>query len=252
MEVTTRVFDIENDNALVSEKTVIDTIEAEDLDTGDDSPAASFINKPGKFVLLLFNNDTGGIAACLLRDGGQRSFLSIRCQPKEPTADDQPLDSGAIQVTLNGVEFTTANGLKVSGEDKSRTLVLGGLRDNQTYHAVLSVEDSEGESETRDLFLDALDKASFVIEVEDYNFNPGEFFDEPVVIPELDEDNMLNWDDNAYIATEGYLDIDYFDKNEIPQSVTHRYRPGDGVSTVPALELDRELFISAGGKDKGV
>ena len=106
------------------------------------------------------------------------------------------------------MEFTTANGLNVSGEDKSRTVVLGGLRDNQTYHAVLSVEDSEGESETRDLFLDALDKASFVIEVEDYNFNPGEFFDEPVVIPELDEDNMLNWDDNAYIATEGYLDID--------------------------------------------
>ena len=60
VEVTTRVFDIENDNALVSEKTVIDTIEAEDLDTGDDSPAASFINKPGKFVLLLYHNDTGG------------------------------------------------------------------------------------------------------------------------------------------------------------------------------------------------
>ncbi len=60
VEVTTRVFDIDNDNALVSEKTVIDTIEAEDLDTGDDSPAASFINKPGKFVLLLYHNDTGG------------------------------------------------------------------------------------------------------------------------------------------------------------------------------------------------
>ena len=131
-------------------------------------------------------------------------------------------------------------------------MVLGGLRANQTYHAVLSVEDSEGESETRDLFFDTLEKASFVIEVEDYNFNAGEYLDEPVVIPELDEDNMLNWDDNAYIATEGYLDIDYFDKNEIPQSATHRYRPEDGVSTAPALDLDREPFISAGGKDKGV
>ena len=59
VEVTTRVFDIENDNALISVKTVIDTIEAEDLDTRDDSPAASFINKPGKFVLLLYHNDTG-------------------------------------------------------------------------------------------------------------------------------------------------------------------------------------------------
>ena len=36
-------------------------------------------------------------------------------------------------------------GLKVTGDDKSRTVVLGGLRANQTYHAVLSVEDSEGE-----------------------------------------------------------------------------------------------------------
>ena len=47
-----------------------------------------------------------------------------------------------------------------------------------------------------------------MIEGEDYNFNAGEYLDEPVVIPELDEDNMLNWDDNAFIGTEGYLDID--------------------------------------------
>ena len=277
VEVTTRVFDIKNDNALVSEKTVIDTIETEELDTGDDSPAASFINKPGKFVLLLYHNDTGGSlpASSVTVDNARFSVfgasqrnqlpvisdvLPVTSSPFLPASteilftvtDDQPFDSGAIQVTLNGVEFTTANGLKVTGEDKSRTVVLGGLRPNQTYHAVLSVEDSEGESETRDLFFDTLEKASFVIEVEDYNFNAGEYLDEPVVIPELDEDNMLNWDDNAYIATEGYLDIDYFDKNEIPQSATHRYRPEDGVSTAPALDLDREPFISAGGKDKGV
>ena len=93
------------------------------------------------------------------------------------------------------------------------------------------------------MFFDTLSKDSFVIEVEDYNFSAGEYLDEPVVIPELDEENLLNWDDNAYIATEGYLDIDYFDKNEIPQSATHRYRPEDGVSTAPALDLDREPFI---------
>ena len=105
-------------------------------------------------------------------------FLPASTEISFTVTDDQLLDSGAIQVTLNGVEFTTANGLKVTGEDKSRTVVLGGLRDNQTYHAVLSVEDSEGESETRDLFFDTLDKASFVIEVEDYNFNAGEYLDE--------------------------------------------------------------------------
>ena len=34
MEVTTRIYDIENDGALLFEKTVVDTAEAEDLDTG--------------------------------------------------------------------------------------------------------------------------------------------------------------------------------------------------------------------------
>ena len=277
VEVTTRLFDIENDNALVSEKTVIDTIEAEELDTEDDSPAASFINKPGKFVLLLYHNDTGGSLPASSVTVGKTRFsvfgasqrnqlpvisdvLPVTSSPFLPASteisfvvtDDQPIDPGAIRVALNGVDFTTANGLKVTGEDKSRAVVLGGLRVNQTYHAVLAVEDSEGETETRDLFFDTLSKDSFVIEVKNYNFNVGEFLDETIVIPDLDEENLLNWDDNAYIATEGYLDIDYFDKNEIPQSATHRYRPEDGVSTSPALDLDREPFISAGGKDKGV
>ena len=60
VEVTTRVFDIENSNALLFEKTITDTPEADTLDTGDDSPAASFIGKPGNFVLLLYHNDGDG------------------------------------------------------------------------------------------------------------------------------------------------------------------------------------------------
>ena len=171
VEVTTRVFDIENDNALISEKTVIDTIEAGDLDTGDDSSAAGFINKPGKFVLLLYHNDTGGSlpASSVTVDNARFSvfgasqrnqlpvisdvlpetsspFLPASMEISFVVTDDQPLDPGAIRVTLNGVEFTSANGLKVTGEEKSRIITLGGLRANQTYHAVLTAEDSEGET----------------------------------------------------------------------------------------------------------
>ncbi len=81
------MFDIENDNALVSEKTVIDTIEAEDLDTGDDSPAASFINKPGKFVLLLYHNDTGGSlpASSVTVDNGLTTPVSPCSVPAKGT-----------------------------------------------------------------------------------------------------------------------------------------------------------------------
>ena len=213
MEVTTRVFDIENDNALVSEKTVIDTIEAEDLDTGDDSPA-SFINKPGSSFCFCTITILG-IAARLLRDGGQRRFsvfgASQRNQlPVIPTfaGDFQPVSTGfnrdfrlrspminsLIPVPSGHPEWRGSPQPTASryGRGQVTHRGFGRVRANQTYHAVLSVEDSEGESETRDCF-DTLDKASFVIEVEDYNFNAGEYLDEPVVIPELDEDNMLNW-----------------------------------------------------------
>ncbi len=53
VDVTTKVLDLENNQAVLFERTIPDTVEADVLDTGDDSPAASFIDRPGKFVLLL-------------------------------------------------------------------------------------------------------------------------------------------------------------------------------------------------------
>ncbi|GIT04605.1 MAG: hypothetical protein CM1200mP29_00160 [Verrucomicrobiota bacterium] len=45
-------------------------------DTGNDSPAASFIDKPGKFVLLLYHNDTNGSlpASSVTLDNAHASF----------------------------------------------------------------------------------------------------------------------------------------------------------------------------------
>ena len=91
-----------------------------------------------------------------------------------------------------------------------------------------------------------------MIEIEDFNFDGGEFIDSPIVIPELDEEGDLNWEDNSYQATEGYVDIDYFDNNADLNPATHRYRPNDGVATTPALDLLRGKFVDAGGNEKGV
>ena len=88
--------------------------------------------------------------------------------------------------------------------------------------------------------------------MEDFNFDGGEFIDSPIVIPEFDEEGDLNWEDNSYQATEGYVDIDYFDNNADLDPASHRYRPNDGVVTTPALDLLREKFVDAGGNEKGV
>ena len=166
--------------------------------------------------------------------------------------DDKGALLDGISVTLNGVLHTASSGLTIEGPDNARKVSLGGLQANRSYHAEIKVLDAEGESDTRYLFFDTFDKDSFVVEIEDYNFDGGDFIAKPVIIPELDEDGDLNWDENAYLGTEGYSDIDYSDKNEIPQEVNHRYRPFDGVATAPALDLDRPVFLDAGGKDKGV
>ena len=52
-----KVLDIENNNAVLFDQTSIDTPDADDFQTGADSPAAPFLGKPGNFVLLLYHND---------------------------------------------------------------------------------------------------------------------------------------------------------------------------------------------------
>ena len=183
-------------------------------------------------------------------------FLPASTKITFVVTDDQAIDPGAISVTLNGTRYTTANGLAVSGPDKAREVSLGGLQANVSYHAVLTAADSEGESDTRDLYFDTFNTDSFVVEVEDYNFtyeDYGEFIDDPKIVPEFDEDGEPNWVEGSYIGQAGEPGIDFFDT--ISGGIggpTHRYRPEDGVSTVAALDLARQKFIDAGGAQKGV
>ena len=58
--MTVKVLDIENNNAVLFEQVSTDTPDADDFQTGTDSPAAPFLGKPGNFVLLLYHNDTNG------------------------------------------------------------------------------------------------------------------------------------------------------------------------------------------------
>ena len=277
VDVTTKVMDLENNQAVLFEKTVTDTAEADVFDTGDDSPAASFIDRPGKYVLLLYHNDGSGSlpASSVTIDNAHASvsgasdknqlpvisgvtpatnspFLPTSTKITFVVSDDQAINPDGISITLNGTKYTTANGLAVVGADKAREVSLGGLQENVNYHAVLAAADSEGESDTRDLYFDTFSEDAFVIESEDYNFDYGEFIQNPVVISELDEDGEINWSESSYIAMEGGLLIDYFDNDVGLNPATHRYRPYDGVTTAPALDMARAKYTEAGGGTKGV
>jgi len=277
VEVTTRILDLDNNAAVIFEDTRIDSVEVEEFSTGDDDPAGSFIGKPGNFVLLVYHNDTNGSLppSTVTLDNAYVSISGALGKNKPPVIadvypatssnyinsdesisfivnDDQELEPSSVSVHLNGEKYTTANGLKVVVNGNSLEVSLGGLRKNENYHAILEAVDTEGESDARNLYFDTFNTDSFVIEIEDFNFDGGEFIDFPIVIPELDEEGDLNWEDNSYQATEGYVDIDYFDNNSDLNPASHRYRPNDGVATTPALDLLREKFVDAGGNEKGV
>ena len=277
VKVTTRILDLDNNGAVLFEDTRIDTAEVEEFSTGDDDPAGSFIGKPGNFVLLVYHNDTNGSLppSTVTLDNAYVSISGASDKNKPPVIadvypvtssnyinsnesisfivnDDQELESSGVSVHLNGEKYTTANGLKVVGNGNTLEVSLGGLRKDENYHAIFEVVDAEGESDVRNLYFDTFNADSFVIEIEDFNFDGGEFIDSPIVIPELDEEGDLNWEDNSYQATEGYVDIDYLDNNADLNPASHRYRPNDGVVTTPALDLLRKKFVDAGGNEKGV
>ena len=277
VSVTTRILDLDNNGAVLFEDTTIDTVEVEEFSTGDDDPAGSFIGKPGNFVLLVYHNDTNGSLppSTVTLDNAKVSVSGASEKNKPPVIadvypvassnyinsnerlsfivnDDQELKPSGVSVHLNGTKYTTANGLKAIPNGKILEVSLGGLRNDANYHAILEAVDAEGQKDIRNLYFDTFNSNSFVIEVEDFNFDGGEFIDSPIVIPEFDEEGDLNWEDNSYQATEGYVDIDYFDNNADLDPASHRYRPNDGVVTTPALDLLREKFVDAGGNEKGV
>ena len=277
VSVTTRILDLDNNGAVLFEDTTIDTVEVEEFSTGDDDPAESFIGKPGNFVLLVYHNDTNGSLppSTVTLDNAYVSVSGASGKNKPPVIadvypvassnyinsnerlsfivnDDQELEPSGVSVHLNGIKYTTANGLKAIPNGKILEVSLGGLRNDENYHAILEAVDAEGQKDIRNLYFDTFNSNSFVIEMEDFNFDGGEFIDSPIVIPEFDEEGDLNWEDNSYQATEGYVDIDYFDNNADLDPASHRYRPNDGVVTTPALDLLREKFVDAGGNEKGV
>ena len=277
VSVTTRILDLDNNGAVLFEDTTIDTVEVEEFSTGDDDPAGSFIGKPGNFVLLVYHNDTNGSLppSTVTLDNAYVSVSGASGKNKPPVIadvypvassnyiksnerlsfivnDDQELEPSGVSVHLNGIKYTTANGLKAIPNGKILEVSLGGLRNDENYHAILEAVDAEGQKDIRNLYFDTFNSNSFVIEMEDFNFDGGEFIDSPIVIPEFDEEGDLNWEDNSYQATEGYVDIDYFDNNADLDPASHRYRPNDGVVTTPALDLLREKFVDAGGNEKGV
>jgi hypothetical protein len=272
VSITGRVLDKGNNNALLWEKTVVDTMNADALVTGpaSDQPKEPFITK-GYFTLYLYQDYSAtaiedpyyvyydnavAIAPPVAANTAPsiseiqpdpfRNFLPQSSSISFKVSDDKPLADDKIALTLNGTKYTIANGLTLSAAGAERTATLSGkLTGNVNYQALIEVEDSEGLKASQTFYFDTFSPENLVIEVEDYNFSSGAFFDNPIVIPE-----DTGPQDNAYMDQTGTPQVDYNDTRTDFRDVP--YRPNDNVRMQHSLDMPRQKFVEAGGPDAGI
>lgn len=144
-----------------------------------------------------------------------------------------------IHVALNGSDITSQ--LAFAGTDAQRTVTLPALTANQVYRMDISVTDYASNLVTRTVNFNTFVNNLLFIEGEDYNFESGQFIDNPVLSSTPGPNNYLD-----RLGVEG---IDYHQTNTPAAAL---YRIGDQVGTALSTDFLRQTYLDAQVTDPGV
>lgn len=266
--IQARVLDKDADNAVIFDRTFVDTPGTDVLGKGTDSPAAPYTGK-GNFVLIgyadyaaggpdvyqvVLDNATistppavGNVPPSIseVTPAEFSNFLAPSAGVSFKVTDDKSVPDAGITLFLNGAAYGSTNGLVLGAAGTNRTAAFKGLQANINYDAVVQVVDADGATNQFAFSFDTFDPASFVVEAEDYNFDGGHYINNPVPIPETSQQA------NSYRGAIGTPDVDYKDQRTSPNS-KFVYRDSDFVGTKRTLDLPRQKFVAAGGADADV
>jgi hypothetical protein len=255
-----RVLDKDNNNQVIWDKTFADTPQADVLGTGTDNPPAPYIGASGNVVLYLYadgGQDPAGyqvvydnltvseppaaanqqpiISSVSPKDGA--AFLNAPVTLSFAASDDKDLPDAGISVSINGTLFTSTNGLVLSGPATNRTVTLSsGTVANANYLAQLVVTDSESVSVTNLVYFDTFTASNRIIELEDYNFGSGQYFDQPVPGPEG------AFVADSYAGQVGVEGVDFHETRTSPRAQDTLYRPEDPVRMQHSLDQARAKY----------
>jgi hypothetical protein len=138
-----------------------------------------------------------------------------------------------IIVTVDGVIRTN---LAFSGPATSRNVVFPGLTINKTHTATIAVTDNNGRAVSTTVSFDTFDPNSYTFEAEDFDYNGGQFFENP--------------QHGAYAGWSAVDGIDYHSVNS--GQGQHNYRPNPpGLETEGCTDRPR-LAVSPGLQDYDV
>jgi hypothetical protein len=118
------------------------------------------------------------------------------------------VNASNIRLNLNGVNV---NGFSTSGSPNQLNISYP-VQTNQYYTAMVTITDSHGTTTTTNVF-DTFDPNVYTFESEDYDYNGGQFIDNPVTVP------------GAYNGLSGVVDVDdHWDHQQ------GSYRPSSGAN----------------------
>lgn len=264
--INAKVLDKDANNAVLFERTFVDTPSPDVLSDGTDNGPAYLGS--GRFVLMCYedegdtqesydvtyDNAQASAAPLPANTPPQISSISIEnsanfVSPSTPltfnVSDNADVPAENITLTLNGQSFTSASGLTLSGAADNRTVSFSGLQTNVTYTAIIDVTDAEEATNRVTFTFDTFLTNNLMIEVEDYNFGGGSFIDDPTPIAEGTGPQTTGYANQA-----GIKNIDYSDTRNDFSSVP--YRPEDNVRMQRTLDYPRAKFVAAGGSAAGV
>ncbi len=255
-----RVVDHDDGDKVIFDRTFVDTPAGDQLSDGQDNPPAPFINLVGNVVLYLYGDDgkdpagyqvvydnlevcappaAANVAPILseIAPSEGANFLPATTKLTFKIADDAAIPDAGVKVTLNGVTYTTANGLALTAAGASRTATLGGFAADQSYSGTISVTDAGNIERTANVFFDTFTAANRIVEIEDYNFESGGYFNNPVRTAEGNGQA-----DNSYTDRAGTPGIDFSDTRTSPRTQDQMYRTQDFIRMAHTLDRQRAAF----------
>jgi hypothetical protein len=197
-------------------------------------------NANANFFMLVPANTNLPVISGIYPDGSVQFQATNKLSFSVSSADG--VNPGSIRVTLNVTNLTThystnitsANGLAVGGTANNLTVSYAGLITNANYSVVISVTDVNNNSVTINPHFDTFNPV-LTWEAEDWDYNGGEFIDNPPV--------------DGYAGLHGLEGIDFHDINGLGN---RPYRPLDAMSADVIQEVPRKQYVVANTNDYAV
>ena len=154
------------------------------------------------------------------------------------------INTANIHLTLNGVDVSA--GLVFTGSPTAWTVTYS-LLPNMTYTASISATDNSGNVVRGGSTFDTFSSANFTWEAEDFDFNGGQFIDNPVVSTSPEAGSYFQYP-NGDAANVAQVGVDL----TTPQNSAGEqllYRPDESCGTAVAQDFSRAQFTAAGASD---